>query len=79
MDEPHYLPFTLSSGLLLLFHLAGRLCERTSVVVTTNLASGEWSSVFGDAKMTAALPDWPAYHCEIVETGDESWRFRDRS
>lgn len=78
MNESHYLPFALSGGQLL-FHLAGKLCERTSVVAATNLAFGGWSSVFGDAKMTAALPDRPAHHCEVVETGNESWQFRNRS
>jgi len=76
IDEMGYVPIDPNAGSLL-FELFSRLYERTSLIITTHLAFDEWSPLFGSAKSSKAIIDRVTHHCQILETGNTSWRLKE--
>ena len=77
LDELGFIPFS-SIGAQLIFQLCSTLYERVALVVTTNLRFADWTQVFGDEQLTAALLDRLTHHAHILEFIGESYRFRER-
>jgi len=73
IDELGYIPFS-QEGAQLLFQVFANRYERASLLVTSNLAFAEWTKVFGEASLTAALLDRLTHHCHIYEFDWESIR-----
>jgi len=77
LDELGFIPFT-AAGAQLLFQFCSTLYERVAIIVTTNLRFGDWNSVLGNERMTAALLDRLTHKAHILEFVGESFRFRQR-
>jgi len=75
IDEIGYVPFS-EKGAQLFFQVVAQSYERQSLIMTTNLDFSQWPQVFGSEQLTGALLDRLTHHCHIVETGNDSYRFR---
>ena len=76
LDELGFIPFT-ASGAQLIFQLCSTLYERVAIIVTTNLRFADWTQVFGEERLTAALLDRLTHKAHILEFVGESYRFRE--
>ena len=65
LDELGFIPFS-ANGAHLIFQLCSTLYERVAMIVTTNLRFGDWTQVFGDEQLTAALLDRLTHHAHIM-------------
>ncbi|MHB1128419.1 MAG: IS21-like element helper ATPase IstB [Bacillota bacterium] len=75
LDELGYIPFS-RNGAQLLFQFCSERYERASMIITSNLEFSEWTQVFGDDKLTAALLDRLTHHAHILLMNGESYRFK---
>lgn len=77
LDELGFIPLS-PTGSQLIFQFCSALYERVSMIVTTNLRFADWTQVFGDERLTAALLDRLTHRAHILEFTGESYRFRQR-
>lgn len=76
LDELGYVPFS-KEGAELLFQVLAERHERGSVIVTTNLGFADWTQIFGDANMTAALLDRITHKAHIINCAWKSYRLKE--
>ena len=77
LDELGFIPFS-PTGAQLLFQWCSTLYERVALIVTTNLRFADWTQVFGDERLTAALLDRLLHHAHIVQVTGDSYRLMDK-
>lgn len=77
LDELGFIPFD-PHGAQLMFQFCSALYERVSVIVTTNLRFADWTQIFLDERLTAALLDRLTHRATVLEFIGESFRFRQR-
>lgn len=77
LDELGFIPFT-PTGAQLIFTFCSTLYERVAMIASTNLKFADWTQVFGDERLTAALLDRLTHRAHILEFVGESYRFRQR-
>jgi len=75
LDELGYLNLPAGAAELV-FQVISERNERGSLIVTTNLAFGDWTKVFPDPRLAKAVVDRITHKAHIIDTGTESWRFR---
>jgi DNA replication protein DnaC len=78
LDELGFISFS-ATGAHLIFQFCSALYQRVTLVITTNLRFADWTQVFGDERLTAALLDRLTHKAHILEfAGSESYRFKER-
>jgi DNA replication protein DnaC len=76
VDELGYVPFS-KEGAELMFQVLAERHERRSVIITTNLGFGDWTQIFGDPTLTAALLDRVTHKAFTINCTWESYRLKD--
>jgi len=76
IDELGYVPFS-REGAQMIFQILAERHERMPVIITTNMGFGDWTQIFGDANMTAALLDRITHKAHIINCSWESYRLKE--